>query len=272
MHRDATNSVPLHRARYFLQARHVGFLSDTLVIISISTATAVVFLFSSAHHATRVPAAQNPASHPEAPPLARGSPFPILHLSHTLPHMRKPSAQNHPPASRQLWRVFFRPHPHLLLAFTARQLADWAITSHDNRFLLETAIQGGVETLLQLAIEVAELSMDDIRRIYAYKSDVLNPLDRRLDLSAGPASQDNDFLTVCNDPETALLNWIIYGELFHHSHELSYLPLPNTSRSAASRASNGSCTASPTSIASTTHKFEGAHAPHQPINHWIRRG
>ncbi|KAJ7263995.1 hypothetical protein B0H12DRAFT_1102376, partial [Mycena haematopus] len=68
--------------------------------------------------------------------------------------------------------------------------------------------------------------MDDIRRLYTYKCDVLNPLNRRLDLAAGPASRGRDFVTVCNDPETALLSWVIYGDLFHHSLELAYLPFP----------------------------------------------
>ncbi|KAJ7134386.1 hypothetical protein C8R44DRAFT_870029 [Mycena epipterygia] len=120
-------------------------------------------------------------------------------------------------------RVFFRPHPHLLIAATARQVADWAVRHKDHRYLLEVAIQGGVEKLLELAIDVTELSMDDIRRIYTYKCDVLNPLNRRLDVAAGPASGGH---TVCNDPETTLLSWVIYGELFHHSLELAYLPLP----------------------------------------------
>lgn len=123
-------------------------------------------------------------------------------------------------------RVFFRPHPHLLIAATARQLADWAVEEADHRYLLEVAIQGGVEKLLELAADVAGLSMDDIRRLYVYKCDVLNPLNRRLDLSAGPASTSNSYMTVCNDPETTLLSWIIYGELFHHSLELAYLPFP----------------------------------------------
>ncbi|KAF8208776.1 hypothetical protein K438DRAFT_1812863 [Mycena galopus ATCC 62051] len=121
-------------------------------------------------------------------------------------------------------RVFFRPHPHFLIAATARQLADWAVKEDDRRYLLEVAIQGGVQTLLELAVDVAGLSMDDIRRLYAYKCDVLNPLNRRLDLQAGPASGEP--MTVCNDPETALLSWVIYGELFHHSLELAYLPFP----------------------------------------------
>ncbi|KAJ7645610.1 hypothetical protein DFH06DRAFT_590729 [Mycena polygramma] len=121
-------------------------------------------------------------------------------------------------------RVFFRPHPHLLIAATARQVADWAVQHDDRRLLLEQAIQGGVSKLLELAIDVAELTMDDIRNLYAYKCNVLNPLDRRLDFEAGPSSDDS--MTVCNDPETTLLSWVIYGELFHHSLELAYLPFP----------------------------------------------
>ncbi|KAJ6497680.1 hypothetical protein C8R45DRAFT_135738 [Mycena sanguinolenta] len=119
-------------------------------------------------------------------------------------------------------RVFFRPHPHLLLAATARQVADWAVAEDHHRYLLEVAIHGGVDQLFELAIDVAGLSMDDVRRLYTYKCDVLNPLNRRLDVAAGPAS--GDYMTVCNDPETTLLSWAIYGELFRHSLELAYLP------------------------------------------------
>ncbi|KAJ7704323.1 hypothetical protein B0H17DRAFT_1193570 [Mycena rosella] len=121
-------------------------------------------------------------------------------------------------------RIFFRPHPHILIAFTARQVADWAVQHDDRRYLLELAIQSGVDELLKLALRVAGLTMADIRRLCAYKCDVLNPLNRRLDLEAGPASEDG--WTICNDPETTLLSWVIYGELFHHSLELAYLPLP----------------------------------------------
>ncbi|KAJ6497670.1 hypothetical protein C8R45DRAFT_135397 [Mycena sanguinolenta] len=121
-------------------------------------------------------------------------------------------------------RVFFRPHPHLLLAATARQLADWAVEEDHRRYLLEAAFHGGVDKLFELAIDVVGLSMDDIHRLCTYKCDVLNPLNRRLDVAAGPATASNDYITVCNDPETTLLSWAIYGELFHHSLELAYLP------------------------------------------------
>jgi hypothetical protein len=43
---------------------------------------------------------------------------------------------------------------------------------------------------LELAVDVAGLSMDDIRRLYVYKCDVLIPLNRRLDLEAGPSGED----------------------------------------------------------------------------------
>ncbi|KAJ7505557.1 hypothetical protein B0H11DRAFT_428707 [Mycena galericulata] len=122
-------------------------------------------------------------------------------------------------------RVFFRPHPHFLIAATARQVADWAVEHDDHRYLLELAIQGGVEKFIDLAIDVAELTMDDIRKLYTFKCDVLNPLNQRLHLSAGPGS--GQLPTVCEDPETTLLSWAIYGELFHHSLELAYLPIPS---------------------------------------------
>ncbi|KAJ7286114.1 hypothetical protein C8J57DRAFT_1461330 [Mycena rebaudengoi] len=105
-------------------------------------------------------------------------------------------------------RVFFRPHPHFLIAATARKVADWAV-----------AIQGGVEKLLELSLDVATLTMGDIRNLYAFKCDVINPLKRQL-ISAP------ENITVCTDPEITLLSWVIYGELFHHSLELAYLPLP----------------------------------------------
>ncbi|KAK7063633.1 hypothetical protein R3P38DRAFT_7174 [Favolaschia claudopus] len=135
-----------------------------------------------------------------------------------------PSPKAIPRLAANCGRVLFRPHPHLLIAATARQLADWAIKSNNSRYLLEIAVQGGVDNLLQLATDVAELSMEDIRRLVVYKNDVLNPLDRRLDLAAGPASVGFDGYTVCDDPETTLLSWAIYGELFHHNHDLQYLP------------------------------------------------
>ncbi|KAF7296472.1 hypothetical protein HMN09_01053700 [Mycena chlorophos] len=123
-------------------------------------------------------------------------------------------------------RIFFRPHPHLLIAATARELATWAVQSSDRRYRLEEALSGGVDKLLELAIDVVGLAMADIRRLWRFKFEVLNPLDRKLDLAAGPSS--GKAWTVCNDPETTLVSFAIYGELFHHDHELGYLPIDAT--------------------------------------------
>ncbi|KAJ7481565.1 hypothetical protein FB451DRAFT_982509, partial [Mycena latifolia] len=61
------------------------------------------------------------------------------------------------------------------------QVADWVVQHDNNRYQLELAIQGGVDKLLELALCVAGLTMDDVRRLYVYKCGVLNPLSRRLD-------------------------------------------------------------------------------------------
>jgi hypothetical protein len=105
---------------------------------------------------------------------------------------------------------------------------------------------------LELAVDVAGLSMDDIRRLYVYKCDVFYPLNRRLDMEAGPSGEDNPAMTVCEDPETTLLSWVMYGELFHHTLELAYLPFPSTNPSAASFDTSGSFIACPMSTVSTT--------------------
>ncbi|KAJ7644309.1 hypothetical protein FB45DRAFT_1053090 [Roridomyces roridus] len=129
---------------------------------------------------------------------------------------------------RTLYNACSNPDPKTSLA-SLRDLdaysfvADWAVQDDDRRYRLEVAIHGGADKLLDLALDVAELTMDDIRRLHAFKRDVLNPLNRKLDVAAGPSS-DLPF-TVCSDPETALLSWAIYGELFHHSYDLLFQPL-----------------------------------------------
>ncbi|KAF7296471.1 NADPH--cytochrome P450 reductase [Mycena chlorophos] len=121
-------------------------------------------------------------------------------------------------------RVFFRPHPHLLLALTARELADWAVQSPERRFRLEDTIQRGIMALLELAIEVVGLTMEDIRRLWRFKFDTLNPLDRQLDESMLVYPGSDEAWTMYSDPETVLVSWVIYGELFHHSLELRHRP------------------------------------------------
>ncbi|KAJ7202817.1 hypothetical protein GGX14DRAFT_652976 [Mycena pura] len=54
-------------------------------------------------------------------------------------------------------RIFFRPHPRLLIAATARQVADWAVENDQRCYELEEAIQGGVDKLLELSVAVRRL-------------------------------------------------------------------------------------------------------------------
>ena len=51
------------------------------------------------------------------------------------------------------------PHPRLILAGTARQLADWAVLSPSNRTTLYDALLEGNDGLLRLAQQVARVSL-----------------------------------------------------------------------------------------------------------------
>lgn len=130
-----------------------------------------------------------------------------------------------------------RPFPHFLLSLVARRLADWAVRNDERKSKLHNSFGGGVQSLLNLAVEVVDdgITLDDIRQTWCYKQDVLNPISREVDLCCGPSSGNP--LTVCNEPDTTLFNWIIYGDLFHHSISAIYddprpaiVPLSTASR------------------------------------------
>lgn len=67
-------------------------------------------------------------------------------------------------------RVFFRPSPHFLVAATARQISHWALLSAENYTDLRQAFYGGMDSLLELCISKAGLTMEDIRRLHASRS------------------------------------------------------------------------------------------------------
>lgn len=120
-------------------------------------------------------------------------------------------------------RVFFRPDPHFLIAATVRQVSDWALLSNDNTEALRQAIQGGVYSLLDICVEKAGLTMDDIRRLHASRFSLINPTSDMIDRCAGPQFMStSDFwnggvsnpATISLEPTRALFQIIIYGELF----------------------------------------------------------
>lgn len=120
-------------------------------------------------------------------------------------------------------RVFFRPDPHFLIAATVRQVGEWALLSHDNTEQLRRHIQGGVYSLLHLCVDKAGLTMDDIRRLHASRFSLINPIADMIDRCAGPQFVSTpDFwdggvsnpATISLEPNRALFQIIIYGELF----------------------------------------------------------
>lgn len=119
-------------------------------------------------------------------------------------------------------QLLFQPHPHLLLTIVARQIGDWAVSSSFRRYELYKTLLNGYDGLLSLAERVTVVSLSDLRHLHVTKYSVLNPLARLVDFEAGPAmvrNQDMDpaeyGLTICLHPDIAVLNYIVYCELFH---------------------------------------------------------
>ncbi|KAL1986877.1 hypothetical protein VTN96DRAFT_5294 [Rasamsonia emersonii] len=121
--------------------------------------------------------------------------------------------------SDQLELPQLEPYPHLLLAASARRLADWAIQNDKRRKQLKLALHGGIWSLFELAMEKVPIGLDEIREIWRWKEDVLEPITRDLDECCGPEAQKQllDDSPICDTPQLSLLLWVIYGELFHHT-------------------------------------------------------
>ena len=120
-------------------------------------------------------------------------------------------------------QFLFQPHPHLLLTCLARQLGDWAVSSASNRYELSQNLLGGYDGLLLLAERVTRVSLSDMRQLHGTKYSLLNPLTRLVDFEAGPAmvrnqemDPDTYGLTICQMPDLAVMNFVVYCELFHH--------------------------------------------------------
>ena len=127
-----------------------------------------------------------------------------------------------PPFSTEFGQHLLPPHPHLLLAGTARQIGDWAIQSQDNQDRLWKGIKDGNNGLASLSKDVARLSLQDVRALHRLRADLVIPLAARLDLEEDPTRTRWSELTVCQNAEVALLNYLIYCELFHLDVQASF--------------------------------------------------
>jgi len=130
-------------------------------------------------------------------------------------------------------RVFFRPDPHFLVAATARQVGQWALKSEANTEELRAAFRQGIEGLLEICIEKAGLTMDDIRRLHLSRFDLINPVEDMVDRSAGKqwyATPNfwnggvSDAYTINCEPMRTTFQIIIYGELFGSSMDAFLQP------------------------------------------------
>ncbi|KAF9069892.1 hypothetical protein BDP27DRAFT_663743 [Rhodocollybia butyracea] len=132
--------------------------------------------------------------------------------------------------------TFVQPHPHFLIAATARQVSDWALGNAENTERLRRAFQGGVEALFELCIEKAGLSLQDIRRLHLARFSTINPLADKIDKMAGVRWYEtenfweggvSEAVTIYTESGRAAFQIIIYGELFASSMQAYLEPDKN---------------------------------------------
>lgn len=130
-------------------------------------------------------------------------------------------------------RTFFRPDPHYLIAATVRQVSDWALLNNDNTEILRQAFQGGVDTLFNLCLSKAGLTMSDIRRLHSTRFTTINPVTDMIDKCAGAQWYDtpnywyggvSDPETIGFDPPRSKFQIVIYGELFSTTMKAAHEP------------------------------------------------
>ena len=122
-----------------------------------------------------------------------------------------------------------QPYPHLLIAGTARQVGDWAVQSVANRSRFHDAVSRGITGLYQLCVDIARMSLQDMRELHKVRQSVLAPLSACISKGYacknpptgchdnGRTEQDNHLL--------CLLNLWIYSDLFRSTITASYKQL-----------------------------------------------
>ncbi|RAL07793.1 uncharacterized protein BO97DRAFT_233133 [Aspergillus homomorphus CBS 101889] len=120
--------------------------------------------------------------------------------------------------------TFFSPHPHFLVAATARQASAWVLQDPATRTpLLHQALRGGIPGLYEFCLEHAGLTLAEIRRLHLARFDILNPLSDRIDKMAGRQWYQTEHFwdggvsepwTIQTEADRATFQIVIYGELF----------------------------------------------------------
>lgn len=112
------------------------------------------------------------------------------------------------------------PHPYLINVATARQVADWAVKTPENRLALERALQNSPGGVFELSTRIVRLKMKDIQTLYGKKASLISPLAKQAHSSKLKSRSrflfDGTMAHDCYDQELAILHYWTYCDLFHH--------------------------------------------------------
>lgn len=107
-------------------------------------------------------------------------------------------------------------YSHFIIAGSARQLADWAVSSDENRLKLgNTLAVGGIRELLKACINIARWSTKHVQALCKARVEIINPLSYLLEGSG-----------LRGDVVLPFFVYLTYCELFHHSVDNAWGNLP----------------------------------------------
>lgn len=119
---------------------------------------------------------------------------------------------------------FFRPDPHFLVLACSRELSAWALRHEVHKSELREAFRSGVEGLLDLCVQKCGLRMQDVRKMYEVRSNIVNPISeamKELEISywtTGTGDSDHSIESVLETLQTernrSVLQILIYSKLF----------------------------------------------------------
>ena len=109
------------------------------------------------------------------------------------------------------------PYPHIVLAETARKVADWALDS-EKELQLSTALQSGIDGLLELSATIAPITLHTLQLGHTARREVVLPFLEAISKPQNDHGLGNYKMSL-HDPELAIWNYVLYCELFYHSFQ-----------------------------------------------------
>lgn len=122
--------------------------------------------------------------------------------------------------------TFFSPHPHFLIAATARRLSQTCLGNSALTAQLVTAFQSGIDGLYTFALQHSGITFQELAQWHLARFSAINPLSDRIDKMAGQQWYQvenfwdggvSEAFTISCESNRAAFQSIIYGELFKGS-------------------------------------------------------